>query len=205
MLIWRFLLHSSSCLTNINFQKNKNLKLTPLMLAAKTNNYEAVEELLKRGANPDVVDKDGYTALTHAILSENINIIAKLFEITKSCMKMSLKKLGEVSIDLMSSNQDSLQELKSIVKEKICEERRHFNSFLEAVTIFGNAFWLQMLMFENPKLNKRTRERILASVIMSDDAKACQIIAQYDHFVLTEKLKKLAISRGKADVIKGIL
>ena len=76
------------------------MKLTPLMMAAKTNNEEAVEELLKRFADPDIVDKDGFTALTHAILSENIDIILKLFKVTKSGMKITLKNLGKSSIEL---------------------------------------------------------------------------------------------------------
>ena len=58
------------------------------MLAAKTNNVEGVEELLNRNADPDIVDKDGFTALTHAILSENIDIILKLFKRTKSGLKI---------------------------------------------------------------------------------------------------------------------
>ena len=174
------------------------------MLAAKTNNVEAVDELLKRNANPDVVDKDGFTALTHAILSENIEIILKLFKRTKSGLKISLKKLGKSSLELNNDqNKSFFEKLKLIIKSIIDEKRSHFNTFLEAVAIFGNALWLKMLLFENPKLNKRTRERILKSVIMSDDAKSCQIIAQYDQFVLTPNLKKLAISRGKAEVIKA--
>ena len=61
------------------------------MLAAKTNNVEAVDELLKRNADPDIVDKDGFTALTHAILSENIDIILKLFKVTKFGLEIGVK------------------------------------------------------------------------------------------------------------------
>ena len=182
---------------------SKPSNLTPLMMAAKTNNTIAVEILLIKGADPNIEDEEGFTALTHAIVSENISNIAKLFKVTKRGLEKSFEKLGESSMTLYSEQcKCFLPELESEIHEIVNKNRNLFNTFLEIVAIFGNAHWLQMLLSTNPKLNEKTRLRILENVLNSDDAEACQILAKNEQFNLTDKLKKFAISRGKGDVIR---
>jgi uncharacterized protein len=51
---------------------------TPLMLAASLNQLDAVAELLKHGANLELRDRDGQSALDHARDAESVDIVALL-------------------------------------------------------------------------------------------------------------------------------
>ena len=77
----------------------KENSLTPLMLAAQTNSEELVELLLNENADPNQVDKDNQSSLTHSILAENASIIARLFEKTTVSLQNSLERLAEAFID----------------------------------------------------------------------------------------------------------
>ena len=52
------------------------------MIAAKTNSIEAVKLIVERKADPNVADQNGYTAVTHGILSDNSDITKILLPIT---------------------------------------------------------------------------------------------------------------------------
>ena len=88
------------------------------MIASKTNSEEAVELLLKNGANPDVVVKnrkiedsdsdsnsdsnsgsENYTALIYAIEAENILIVCQLLELTNVELAAAFSKLADSSCD----------------------------------------------------------------------------------------------------------
>ena len=68
------------------------------MLAAKTNNIEAVDLLLEKNADPNVADENGFTALTYAIIAGNVETIEKLLLKTERNLKPSLEKLAETTI-----------------------------------------------------------------------------------------------------------
>ena len=77
----------------------KEEKLTPLMIAAKTNNKEALELLVQKHADPDAVVKvfngeknENYTALIYAIEAESYQTLPQLFEFTKTELKLFFKK-----------------------------------------------------------------------------------------------------------------
>ena len=48
------------------------------MLAAKNKNSDAIDLMLDKNADPDESDQNKYTALTYAILAENVEITEKL-------------------------------------------------------------------------------------------------------------------------------
>ena len=72
------------------------------MIASKTNSEEAVELLLKNGANPDVVvkiDDEEYIALKYAIEAENILIVCQLLEKTNVGLAAAFNKLADSACD----------------------------------------------------------------------------------------------------------
>ena len=65
------------------------------MLAAKTNNIEAVYLLLEKNADPNIADENEFIALTYAIIAGNVEVIEKLLLKTERNLKTSLQKLAE--------------------------------------------------------------------------------------------------------------
>ena len=131
----------------------KENSLTPLMLAAQTNSEESLELLLNENADPNQVDKDNQSSLTHSILAENASIIARLFEITTVGMQNSLERLAEAFID-WKENSSSFERIKSAIKEHINKDSHLFKIFLVRTAIFGNQAWLKYLIDEFPSLIK---------------------------------------------------
>ena len=131
----------------------KENSLTPLMLAAQTNSEESLELLLNENADPNQVDKDNQSSLTHSILAENASIIARLFEITTVGMQNSLERIAEAFID-WKENSSSFERIKSAIKEHINKDSHLFKIFLVRTAIFGNQAWLKYLIDEFPSLIK---------------------------------------------------
>ena len=131
----------------------KENSLTPLMLAAQTNSEELVELLLNENADPNQVDKDNQSSLTHSILAENASIIARLFEITTVGLQNSLERLAEAFID-WQENQSSFERIKSVIKEHINKDSHLFKIFLVRTAIFGNTPWLKFLFEEYQSMIK---------------------------------------------------
>lgn len=61
--------------TNVNEKSNG---MTPLMYAARYNKVEIIKYLLLKGADRDIKDSQGFTALKHAELSNAVEAIALL-------------------------------------------------------------------------------------------------------------------------------
>ena len=131
----------------------KENSLTPLMLAAQTNSEESVNLMLEHNADANQVDKNNQTSLTHSILSENVSIMARLFEITTVGLQNSLERLAEAFID-WKENQSSFERIKSVIKEHINKDSHLFKIFLVRTAIFGNQAWLKYLIDEFPSLIK---------------------------------------------------
>ena len=91
------------------------------MIASKTNSEEAVELLLRNGANPDVVVKfndEEYNALKFAIEAENILMVSKLMEVTNDGLKVSFNKLTDSGFD-WKKDEDAFTKLASIIRKNI--------------------------------------------------------------------------------------
>ncbi|HEX8576872.1 MAG TPA: ankyrin repeat domain-containing protein [Flavobacterium sp.] len=58
--------------------------MTPLMFAARYNNVEVIELLLANGANPNIKNDKGFTALKYAQLSNATEAVALLQQKSKS-------------------------------------------------------------------------------------------------------------------------
>ena len=123
------------------------------MLAAQTNSEESVNLMLEHNADANQVDKNNQTSLTHSILSENVSIMARLFEITTVGLQNSLERLAEAFID-WKENQSSFERIKSVIKEHINKDSHLFKIFLVRTAIFGNTTWLKFLLQECPSLIK---------------------------------------------------
>ena len=65
------------------------------MMAAKTMSIPQVLLLLDKGADPNDADEDQNTALTHAVLSENIESAETLITKTTEHLDVTLRKLAE--------------------------------------------------------------------------------------------------------------
>ena len=109
------------------------------MLAAKTNSKESVDLLLKKKADTSICDRDKFTALTHGILSGNIEIIEKLITRTKSYLDISLMKLAESKFRVN-------QNIKNKVKEILKKDGDLLWTFLERTSMFANSYWLKWLL-----------------------------------------------------------
>ena len=108
------------------------------MLAAKTNNVEAVEMMLNGDANPNIADEKSRTALTYAIIAENIKSIEILILKTNSFLNVSLEKLAESNL--------TSPIIQIAVKEIISSCKEYFILFFNRVSIFGNVDWLKWLL-----------------------------------------------------------
>ena len=109
------------------------------MLAAKTNNIEAVDLLLEKNADPNVADENGFTALTYAIIAGNVETIEKLLLKTERNLKPSLEKLAETTI--------TNEFIQNGVKKMFINDRKLFKIFADASSFFGNSIWLQWLLY----------------------------------------------------------
>ena len=117
------------------------------MIASKTNSEEAVELLLRNGANPDVVVKfndEEYNALKFAIEAENILMVCKLMEVTNDGLKIAFNKLNDSGFD-WKKDEDAFTKLTSIIMKNIELENDLFNPFIESAAEFGNKIWYQVL------------------------------------------------------------
>ena len=115
--------------------------MSPLMIAAQTSSLEAVNWLLDKGADPNLVDNKKLTALCHAILAENIPIIKKLLKITSMMLGKSLEMLAESTMKIGP-------EIISIIKLILNSRPDKVPSFLESSTIFGKHECTEMLFKE---------------------------------------------------------
>ena len=73
------------------------------MSAALTRSNEVIQVLLTAGADPNIIDSNGNTALTHAIQSEDISTMELLCSITKVGRKGAFRWIGEKRLDISDS------------------------------------------------------------------------------------------------------
>ena len=187
----------------------KNEKLTPLMIAAKTNSEEALDWLLDKGADPDRVGKKGFTALTYAIVSESecASIISKLFKITFANLEISLQKLAESAIVWDNEfNKASFDSLKESLYDKL--EKKTFIKFIERASFFANRIWLGWLL----QLEKFEQfidwEKLCENVIKSDNGDACKIVTanmkkKNIKVKLSNDLKEIALEKGIKKILEA--
>ena len=192
--------------------------LSPLMLAAKTNNIEAVKLLLDKKADPNKLDemqeKDRLPALGFALQSGNdeiIEMLADKTDIENYRKHDGLRKLTDVvcQVDYAGENL-----LKRIVSNDRVRDR-----LIERASFYGAARVLKfalksMLDEQKPTILYHDRLKILEDAIKSDNAAAFKEVQEYckrrceenpriDNALIEEKNKfrKLALSRGKTDIL----
>ena len=115
------------------------------MFAAKTNFVEAVQILLDKNANPDAVDRNNFTALTYAILSDNSETTEKLLPKTTKYLDISLSMLAKSNI---KANKNIVDEVVKIFNNK--NGRELFKVFVMKASFFGKADWLEILFDRHP-------------------------------------------------------
>ena len=73
------------------------------MSAALTRSNEVIQVLLAAGANPNCVDSNGRTALTHAIQSKDFSTMELLCSITKVGREEAFRMISEERLDISAS------------------------------------------------------------------------------------------------------
>ena len=81
-------------------------KVTLLIIAACKAADETVVFLLSKGASPDFIDGQGYTALTHAIQSQSSSTIELLAPVTRKGLGSALADLAAWQIQLTPALED---------------------------------------------------------------------------------------------------
>ena len=184
------------------------------MTAARTGAGKAVDLLLGKNADPDVIimvnngeEDEEYTALIFAIESDNYQIVLKLMEVTNTGLRLALEKIAESTFD-WNDNKDSLIALKSFIKKKIEKDHNLFQAFFKSAAVFGNRLWIYYLRSEFPNLvmglNDETKNELLKDVTYSDDANACKELVEDDNFHVNDQIKLVAASCCKTEVIKAL-
>ena len=84
------------------------------MIAAKTNSVEAVKLLLNKNADPNAVDRFGFTALSYGIVSENREVTELLLSKTTKNLDVSLRKLAESTLKF---NQNVIDEVEKKIRD----------------------------------------------------------------------------------------
>ena len=78
--------------SNVDYQDSR--KRTKINIAAKDGHYLVVQELLKFGANPNILDKDKFTALGLAVRENHDRIALLLLEAEKADLNIGAGNLG---------------------------------------------------------------------------------------------------------------
>ena len=73
---------------------------TPLMSAARQGGVETVKVLLNKGADPDILDVNGETALSRAIKAEDSPTVELLAQMTNTSLRDSLSALARSSMSI---------------------------------------------------------------------------------------------------------
>ena len=108
ILLYLLEINDNTIGVNITDIKDKTNK-TALHYAIRNKNLFAIEQLLKYGSNPHIIDNNGYTALHYAIFTRNINIC-----------KMIIKYVNNINVRC-STGETSLHIATNLQLTDICE------------------------------------------------------------------------------------
>ncbi|KAM7154809.1 putative ankyrin repeat domain-containing protein 26-like protein [Molossus nigricans] len=104
------LLADSKCLLDLCDLDNR----TPLIKAVQCQQEECVAALLDRGADPNIRDIDGNSALHHAVLGESVAILAKLL---LSNVNMEVRNKDNLTPLLLAESEQKEQMMALLVKK----------------------------------------------------------------------------------------
>ena len=165
--------------------------LSALMLAAKTNNPKAINLLLQRGADPDIVDENNLTALTHAIGTNSLENVKTLIKITTQQLNIILEQLAESDLDIDD-------DLRDCIIEKIRDDETLLLPCLTKASTFGKHDLIKLLLDNfSYDIAEETSKNLLENVIMSDDPEACKVVNDVKKPKLNSEHKALVQKRGK--------
>lgn len=117
-------------------KRDKNGR-TRLMLAVKDGNDWEVKSLIKSGANVNLQDKDGWTALMYAARFQN-NIELTNTLLSSGANPKTVNKYGSSAMQLASSYSNNPAILKRILEELNDDSTEVFKSFILAITAGGS-------------------------------------------------------------------
>ena len=170
------------------------------MLAAKTNNIEAIKLLLEKGARPNDLDEKGFTALIYAVISENTTATELLVSKTESGILTTMEKLAEHKIS-SSLIQNAMQNF-------INNDASLFFNFLNFAATFACRVWMEWLLKEFPTFTERLtieeRNTLFRNIIQSDDGEVFQLLLSTLKMAsLSKELKDLILTREKKKVAEA--
>ncbi|XP_022093032.1 tankyrase-like protein [Acanthaster planci] len=96
-----------------NLADDKTTDVTPLIFTILTNNFESCKLLLQKGANPNVVDRNGMTPLMHAVRQNEIVIVRVLMDHTYNPKEAGMKKISAGQEEKLPWTANLLERLKS--------------------------------------------------------------------------------------------
>ena len=174
------------------------------MNAAKTSSTEAVAILLRGHADPDIVDEEGWTALSYALKTNNVDIIKRLAPITIVGIDTSISLLAMTRLRMDRG-------LEFYVKDILASNRGE--DLLKKSSFFGNTNILDYLLKDSHLLNKEydyawsedVISTCLENVIKSDNVEACKIVLNYWKNALKKKethFEDLIRDRGNNSILK---
>ena len=164
------------------------------MNAAAEAADETVAFLLSKGADPDLMDINGDTALGYAIYSLCSTTIDLLAPVTEKGLGKALVKLSDYKAELTPA-----------VKELLIRASSDREALLMGVAQsagMGAASMLKILTngWNRNTLHSSDRNHLLQLALTSDNAETVQVILAFVGDVSSENLA-LALTRGRADVV----
>ena len=164
------------------------------MSAAADAADETVAFLLSKGASPDLMDKDGDTALVCAIQIGCLPTIDLLAPVTKKVLGLALASLATWQVELTPA-------VKELLKRASSDEKLVRAGVGQAAGM-GATSMLKILTngWNRNTLHPSDANYLLQDALTSDNAETVQVILAFVSDVSSENLA-LALTRGRADVV----
>ena len=154
-------------------------------------------------ANPNVTDEEGFTGLSFALKTNNIEIINMLADVTTEGVDINLKLLVQSNLEIDGKLETYVQ--------KILEGGK-IQQLFEMSSFFGNPQFLDYLLNNNRSKiswNEADILKCIENVIKSDDVQACKIVQEFCLKNVSEKIlgkkkthfTRIALTRGKTAIM----
>lgn len=147
--------------------------LTALMLACKYGFYDAVDELLKAGANPDLENHKKYIAIEFAVFNSYFDIYERLKPLLKSINRRNKKGQTLLHIAIRARSEKIIDDLFDDSNFKYKEEILFYKD------TFSNKKILNQILFKFDNLNKKDQKgRTLLFYVVENGIKSEDIFSE---------------------------
>ena len=141
------------------------------MHGAKFGSLEEISFFLNAGADPNILNSEGMTALAYGIVSGNIEVIYLLAPVTTAGVDQIIIKLAQSSLKIEVDFEKILGNI--IDNEKL-------NFLLENSSLFGNEKLLEFVLNKtNHTWSSDLLDRAFQNLIKTDKEQPVQILRDY--------------------------